>query len=105
MYKVENLVMKKICIVVMTGGPCAGKSSMIDFLSSELEKINIKCIVIPETATEIINDKIHWRDSKVARYDFQDAVFSLQLSKENVFLILHKKLIIQKLLFFVIGVF
>lgn len=89
--------MKEIYTVAITGGPCAGKSTMIDFLSTELEKNNIKCMVIPETATEIINDKIHWRDTNVPRYDFQDAVFSLQLSKENVFFNLAQKINYSKI--------
>lgn len=89
--------MKEIYTVAMTGGPCAGKSTMIDFLSTELEKNNIKCIVIPETATEIINDKIHWRDTNVPRYDFQEAVFSLQLAKENVFFNLAQKIDYSKI--------
>ena len=89
--------MREIYTVAMTGGPCAGKSTIIDFISSELEKNNVKCIVIPETVTEIINDNIHWRDANVARYDFQDAAFSLQLSKENVFFNLAQKINYSKI--------
>lgn len=43
--------MKKI---VLTGGPCAGKSSAEKFLEIELKKLGWEIVFVPETATRII---------------------------------------------------
>ena len=45
--------MKKITSIVLTGGPCAGKSKSIIELKNNLSKYGYRVIIIPEIATEI----------------------------------------------------
>ena len=48
----------KRCEFVITGGPCAGKTTAINIVKEELEKNGFKVIIVPETATELINSGI-----------------------------------------------
>ena len=43
-----------ICKIVLTGGPCAGKSSALESVTKALEKAGYNVLVVPETATEIM---------------------------------------------------
>ena len=46
--------MKKIFHLVLTGGPCAGKSTAITKVFDELTQKGYSVLIVPETATEII---------------------------------------------------
>lgn len=72
--------MKKMEIVI-TGGPCAGKSTAINIIKHELSKKGIKVIVVPETATELISAGIcPWEiDVDV----FRSILISRALNKEE----------------------
>ena len=48
--------MKQIISVVLTGGPCAGKSNSIVELKEFLSDLVYKVIIIPEIATKIKSD-------------------------------------------------
>lgn len=68
--------------IAFTGGPCAGKTTMISNLREYLEEKGIKYLVVPETATELIDANL-----KVPEKDinfFQELVLKKQLSKENI---------------------
>lgn len=69
--------------IAITGGPCAGKSETIKSVSEYISKnYNVNLIIIPETATELINSGITpllFKDIK----DFQRVVLTSQLSKEE----------------------
>lgn len=69
--------------IVVTGGPCAGKTTALSYLASELGKHGWQVVVVPECATALIAAGIApWTSS---RLDFQTAVFELQLAQEDVF--------------------
>ncbi|MBE5746356.1 MAG: helix-turn-helix domain-containing protein [Clostridiales bacterium] len=75
---------KIITKIVVTGGPCAGKSTAMAWLNEEFTKKGYTVLTIPETATELILGGIApWTCETV--YDFQKAVFKLQLEKEMIF--------------------
>lgn len=76
--------MKQITKIVITGGPCGGKSTALTWIESNLSKLEYKVLFIPETATELILGGIApWTmDSNL---DFQTALVSLQIQKERVF--------------------
>ena len=40
--------------IVITGGPCAGKSTALSRIQSELEQLGWKVLFVAETATELI---------------------------------------------------
>lgn len=72
----------KIKKIVLTGGPCAGKTTALKNIKEYLEKENYFVITIPETATELILNGINpW---SVPTYDFQELVLLKQCSKENI---------------------
>lgn len=77
--------------IVLTGGPCSGKSEGIEIIRQNLNNLGYKVIIIPEIATEIRqNGFVHTNDT-ITKVDFQRAIFKLQLFKENLY-----KSIIQK---------
>ena len=66
--------------IVLTGGPCSGKSEFVKLASDELKKRNIPVFVVNETATELLKGNLVFDDDPVA---FQKAVCFLQLQKEK----------------------
>lgn len=72
----------KILKVVLTGGPCGGKTTAIKEIKKYLKKRNIPVLVVPETATELIVNGI--KPGDISTYDFQTLVLKKQLSKEQI---------------------
>ena len=69
--------------IVITGGPCAGKTSALSFLRRELEDRHFTPILVPECATALIAAGIApW---SATRLGFQTAVFELQLAQEEAY--------------------
>ena len=67
--------------IVLTGGPCAGKTTILNAVNKYLKQENIPFVTIPETATELIINGI--KPSIMSAYDFQDIVIKRQLAKEQ----------------------
>lgn len=72
----------KIKKIVLTGGPCAGKTTALKNIKEYLNSKNIPVITIPETATELILNGINPKNVPV--YDFQKLVLKKQYSKETI---------------------
>lgn len=74
----------RIRSIVITGGPCSGKTSALHFLRTELEGRGLRLLFVPEVATELILGGVApWT---CRSYDhFQRSVFEMQLVKERVF--------------------
>lgn len=71
--------------IVLTGGPCAGKSTVFEKLDKYLTEQGYYVITVPETATELIKRKIFPNSSN--REDilmFQDFVLQQQYIKECI---------------------
>lgn len=67
--------------VVLTGGPCAGKSTALRWIHDIFENKDCKVIFIPETASELIQNGITpWEAS--ALKEFQNLLLRRQLEKE-----------------------
>lgn len=76
--------MKSITKIVVTGGPCGGKSTAMTWIESNLSKQGYKVLFIPETASELILGGVApWTVN--SNYEFQKALVSLQIQKERVF--------------------
>lgn len=76
--------MKSITKIVITGGPCGGKSTAMTWIESNLSKHGYTVLFIPETASELILGGVApWTVN--TNYDFQKALVSLQIQKERVF--------------------
>ena len=66
---------------VLTGGPCAGKTTAISVIEQVLSKKGFKVIIVPETATELINSGITpW---ELGQNVFQDLLTNRSLNKEK----------------------
>ena len=75
--------MKKIFKIVITGGPCAGKTTAMVKIESEFEKQGYKVLRVPETATELIMGGI--TPVNIGSIHFQQHLLKLQLYKEEMF--------------------
>jgi thymidylate kinase len=76
---------EKIRKIVFTGGPCSGKTTILKYVNEFFSKQGFKVVVFSETATDIICSGIHWRNKNVNIEIFQEAIFKLQQSKEDIF--------------------
>lgn len=71
----------KILEFVITGGPCAGKSTAINILKEKLSNENFELVIVQETATELISSGITpW---KLGTEVFQSILISRAFNKEE----------------------
>lgn len=74
----------KITKIVITGGPCAGKSTAMSWIQNAFTQKGYTVLFIPETATELITGGIApWTCG--TNVDFQKCQIKLQLEKEKTF--------------------
>ena len=74
----------KISKIVLTGGPCAGKSTAMSWIQNEFEQKGYTVLFVSETATELILGGITpWGCKNVD--EFQKYVMKLQIEKEKLF--------------------
>ena len=79
--------------IVLTGGPCAGKTTTIAKAKEDLENLGYHVLLLNECATEVINGGIRpFGDNQVSVFDFQNEVLNLQLFKEKRYLDIIDKL-------------
>ena len=70
--------------IVLTGGPCAGKTTTIAKIKEDLENLGYHVLLLNECATEIINLWIRpFGNNKVDVFDFQNEILNLQVFKEK----------------------
>ena len=70
--------------IVLTGGPCSGKSSALSRLTQLLESRGYKVITVPEAATTLILNGIS-PSANISMEDFQNFVLDTQLAYEKAF--------------------
>lgn len=76
--------MMQITKIVITGGPCAGKSTAMSWIQNAFTEKGYAVLFVPETATELITGGVTpWGCG--TNTDFQKCLFQLQLEKERVF--------------------
>ena len=74
----------EITKIVITGGPCAGKSTAMSRIQEEFGELGFSVLFVPETATELITGGVApWTCGTVAEY--QICLLKLQLKKEKIF--------------------
>ena len=74
----------EITKIVITGGPCAGKTTALSWIQSNFTKLGYTVLFVPETATELITGGVApWTCGTNA--DYQKSQMKLQLEKEKVF--------------------
>ena len=86
---IEELLMIKenkkmeISKIVITGGPCAGKSTAMSWIQNAFTQKGYRVLFVPETATELITGGIApWTCG--SNLDFQAALIDLQMKKEQI---------------------
>ena len=75
----------KIVKMVVTGGPCAGKSTALSYIKKTAEARGFCVLTVGETATELISGGVApWTCGTNAEY--QAHQIALQMAKEEIFL-------------------
>jgi hypothetical protein len=73
--------------IVLTGGPCGGKSTAVQYIQTRLPDYNIKPIVVSELATMMFHSGIKWKDFEPfpnLAYNFQIKMIQTQMSNEDM---------------------
>ena len=74
----------EISKIVITGGPCAGKSTAMSWVQNAFTQLGYTVLFVPETATELITGGVApWTCGTNA--DYQMCQLKLQIEKEKVF--------------------
>ena len=75
---------QSITRIVITGGPCAGKTTAMSWIQNAFTQQGYKVLFVPETATELIKGGVApWTCGTNAEY--QKCQMQLQLEKERLF--------------------
>ena len=75
---------KQIFKIVITGGPCSGKSTALSWLQTEFTKKGYMVLFVPETASELILGGVcPWTID--TNLNFESYILKLQLEKEKLF--------------------
>ena len=83
--------------IVITGGPCAGKTTAMSWIQSNFTKMGYTVLFVPETATELITGGVApWTCG--TNVDYQKCQMQLQLDKERVFQHGAESMSVQKVL-------
>ena len=70
--------------IVITGGPCAGKTTALSWIQNAFTEQGFRVLFVPETATELIGGGVApWTCESNAAY--QACQMALQLEKERIF--------------------
>lgn len=80
MYKHERT---RVVRIVLTGGPCAGKSSSLQHFTEAAKREGFDVYTAPEAATLIFNCGLAFPQSEEKILEFQKALFKLQLQMER----------------------
>ena len=74
----------KITKMVITGGPCAGKTTAMSWIQNFFSKQGCRVLFVPETATELISGGVApWTCG--TNLDYQKCQVRLQMEKEAIF--------------------
>lgn len=80
----EEVNEKKIIKIVLTGGPCAGKTTAMNWIQNFFNKQGYAVLFVPETATELISNGLApW--NCITNVEYQKCQLKLQLEKEKIF--------------------
>ena len=89
--------MKAIQKIVITGGPCAGKSTAMSWIRNAFTQRGYTVLIIPETATELITGGVApWTCG--SNEEYQVCQVDLQLTKERLFVQAAESMAAEKIL-------
>jgi len=74
----------EITKIVITGGPCAGKTTAMSWVQNAFTQMGYRVLFVPETATELITGGVApWTCG--SNLEYQKCQMKLQLEKERIF--------------------
>jgi len=83
--------------IVITGGPCAGKSTAMSWIQNAFTQKGYKVLFVPETATELITGGVcPWTCG--SNEEYQICQMTLQMEKERIFMQAAKTMPDEKIL-------
>ena len=83
--------------IVITGGPCAGKTTALSWIQNSFTKKGYRVLFVPETATELISGGVApWTCG--TNKDYQKGQVRLQLVKEDIFLKAARTMPVERIL-------
>ena len=89
--------MKAIQKIVITGGPCAGKSTAMSWIRNAFTQRGYTVLIVPETATELITGGVApWTCG--SNEEYQVCQLDLQLTKERLFVQAAESMAAEKIL-------
>ncbi len=74
----------KVTKIVLTGGPCGGKSTALSWINNNFSKRGYTVLFVPETATELMSNGVTPWDCNT-NYDYQREQMKFQKIKEEIF--------------------
>ena len=88
---------KKIAKIVITGGPCGGKTTAMSWIQNAFTRMGYAVLFVDETATQLISGgAAPWLST--SNRDFQWRLLELQLNKEKTFVEIAKTMKSDKIL-------
>ena len=92
-----SLTEKKITKIVITGGPCAGKTTAMSWIQNAFTKLGYAVLFVDETATQLITGgAAPWLNN--SNKDYQLHLLQLQVAKEMAFADIAKTMKSDKIL-------
>jgi len=80
---------RNVFTVVLTGGPCGGKSSALKYLTSAIKELEINVFTVPESATILLSNGGVFpgiNSAKSVLLSFEAILLNLQIVLENSFI-------------------
>ena len=75
--------MSDVTSIVLTGGPCGGKSTSISVLEQELTNKGFQVIIVNEMATDVILSGL--TPMNLGGYEFQKVLIQMQLNRNKIY--------------------
>ena len=74
---------KKIVKIIVTGGPCGGKSTIIKQITPKLQDKGWKVFIAQEMATRLFESGIEISEKGISLYQFQEQLLLRQIDEED----------------------
>lgn len=82
----NSIKKRKVVRIVLTGGPCGGKSSALTYLKQKLEEQGFLVFFVPEAATICINGGISPKSGLFSSMVIQHAIMTVARTLEDVWI-------------------
>lgn len=78
-----SLVMGNLEVIVLTGGPCSGKSTALVKISEIFSNFGYSVLTVPEAATEFFSNGVEIEGDGISNIDFQKQILLAQIEREE----------------------